>query len=55
MPGLISAAGNSLLPASLAVWDFATPRLNNLAFWSSVIAIQLLVIAISYESGVSAG
>lgn len=32
MPGLISAVGNLQVPQSLGLLDFATPRLNNLAF-----------------------
>ena len=32
MPGLISALGNLALPQALGILDFATPRLNNLAF-----------------------
>lgn len=55
MPGLISALGNYVIPHSYAGIDFATPRLNNLAFWFSIFAIQILVIAISYADGISAG
>ena len=55
MPGLISALGNFTVPHSYSGIDFATPRLNNLAFWSSVIAIQILLLAVSYRDGISAG
>lgn len=55
MPGLISAVGNLQVPQSLGLLDFATPRLNNLAFWSSVISIQILLTALASESGLSAG
>lgn len=55
MPGLISSVGNYAIPQSLGVLDFTTPRLNNLAFWSSVLAVQVLVVAISSESGIAAG
>jgi len=55
MPGLISALGNYAIPHTYSGIDFATPRLNNLAFWSSVLAIQILIVAISFRDGVSAG
>lgn len=55
MPGIISSLGNFSIPHSYAGNDFATPRLNNLAFWLSVFAIQLLIVAISYHDGVAAG
>ena len=55
MPGLISALGNYVIPHTYSGIDFATPRLNNLAFWLSIFAIQLLIIAISYKDGLSAG
>jgi cytochrome c oxidase subunit 1 len=55
MPGLISALGNFVLPHSYSGIDFATPRLNNLAFWLSIFAIQLLLVGISYHDGISAG
>lgn len=55
MPGLISSLGNYVIPHTYSGIDFATPRLNNLAFWFSVFAIQLLIIAISYADGVAAG
>ena len=29
--------------------DFATPRLNNLAFWLSVLSVQLLVVVLAFE------
>jgi cytochrome c oxidase subunit 1 len=32
MPGLISALGNYIIPHTYCGIDFATPRLNNLAF-----------------------
>ena len=35
--------------------DFATPRLDNLAFWLSVLSVQLLIVAMAFETGVSAG
>ena len=55
MPGLISALGNWLVPHTYSGIDFATPRLNNLAFWSSILAIQVLICAISFREGISAG
>lgn len=55
MPGIISALGNFVIPHGYAALDFATPRLNNLAFWLSFFAIQILVVAISNRDGVSAG
>ena len=55
MPALISALGNFTIPHTFSGIDFATPRLNNLAFWSSVLAIQILIVAISHKDGVSAG
>lgn len=55
MPGLISSLGNFVIPHTYSGIDFATPRLNNLAFWFSVFAIQLLIIAVSYQDGLSAG
>lgn len=55
MPGLISALGNWAIPHTYAGIDFATPRLNNLAFWTSIIAVNLLVISISFRDGISAG
>ena len=55
MPGLISAMGNWVIPHTYCGSDFATPRLNNLAFWASFISIQLLLCAISNKDGVSAG
>ena len=53
MPGIISAMGNLHVPTLLGFVDFATPRLNNLAF--SVLSVQLLVVAMAFETGVSAG
>ena len=47
MPGIISGLGNFAVPSSFSGVDFATPRLNNLAFWLSVFAIQLLLVAVS--------
>jgi cytochrome c oxidase subunit 1 len=32
MPGIISALGNFVVPHTFSGMDFATPRLNNLAF-----------------------
>jgi heme/copper-type cytochrome/quinol oxidase subunit 1 len=55
MPGLISALGNWAIPHTYSGIDFATPRLNNLAFWTSIIAVNLLVVAISFRDGISAG
>ena len=55
MPGLISALGNYVIPHTYSGIDFATPRLNNLAFWASVLAVQILVFAISFQDGVAAG
>lgn len=55
MPGLISALGNYTIPHTYSGIDFATPRLNNLAFWLSVFAIQLLIIAISHKDGLASG
>ena len=55
MPGIISAMGNLHVPTLLGFVDFATPRLNNLAFWLSVLSVQLLVVAMAFETGVSAG
>lgn len=55
MPGLISALGNYIIPHTYCGIDFATPRLNNLAFWASILAIQILILAISYQDGVAAG
>lgn len=55
MPALISAMGNWLVPQSYGALDFATPRLNNIAFWTSVTAAQLIVISISTEDGLAAG
>ena len=55
MPGLISALGNFVLPHTYAGIDFATPRLNNLAFWLSIFAIQLLLVGISFHDGIAAG
>ena len=55
MPGIISAMGNLHVPTLLGFVDFATPRLNNLAFWLSVLSVQLLVVALAFETGVSAG
>jgi cytochrome c oxidase subunit 1 len=55
MPGLISSLGNYVVPHTYSGIDFATPRLNNLAFWLSIFAVQLLVIAISHRDGLAAG
>lgn len=55
MPGLISAVGNTQLPAMFNCLDFATPRLNNFAFWLSVLAVQTLVVGMSCDAGLSAG
>lgn len=55
MPGIISSVGNFALPEILGFLDFSTPRLNNLAFWSSIIAIEILVIAISRDNGLGGG
>lgn len=55
MPGLISSLGNFVIPHTYSGIDFATPRLNNLAFWLSVFAIQILIISISYADGLAAG
>jgi heme/copper-type cytochrome/quinol oxidase subunit 1 len=55
MPGLISALGNYVVPHTYSGIDFATPRLNNLAFWLSVLAIQILIVAISFKDGLAAG
>lgn len=55
MPGIISGLGNFSVPHGYSGLDFATPRLNNLAFWLSVFAIQILIISISFQEGVSAG
>jgi len=55
MPGLISALGNFSIPHTFSGVDFAAPRLNNLAFWLSVFAIQILILGISHRDGVSAG
>ena len=40
MPGIISAMGNLHVPTILGFVDFATPRLNNLAFWLSVLSVS---------------
>ena len=55
MPGLISFVGNMSLPTSLNIVDFVTPRLNNFAFWLSVLSIELLLIGLSYDNGIAAG
>ena len=47
--------GNLHVPTLLGFVDFATSRLNNLAFWLSVLSVQLLVVAMAFETGVSAG
>ena len=47
--------GKSACAHSWASWISATPRLNNLAFWLSVLSVQLLVVAMAFETGVSAG
>ena len=55
MLGINSSMGNLHIPTISNFMDFATPRLNNLAFWLSVFAIQIFVVAIAFEGGVSAG
>lgn len=55
MPGLISALGNLHVPSILGMLDFATPRLNNLAYWLSILAVAELIIALAFETGLSAG
>ena len=55
MPALISALGNWTIPHSYCGLDFATPRLNNMAFWTSMIAVYVVVVAISHSDGLAAG
>ena len=46
---------NLHIPTIINFYDFTTPRLNNLAFWLSILAIQIFVVAIAFKGGVSAG
>ena len=54
MPGIISAMENLHVPTLLGFVDFATSRLNNLAL-AIRLSVQLLVVALAVETGVSAG
>jgi cytochrome c oxidase subunit 1 len=55
MPGVISALGNFVVPQSFCLLDFATPRLNNMAFWVSILAVEVLFLALSSDAGIAAG
>ena len=48
MPGIISSMGISIFPL-LWIFMILQLRLNNLAFWLSVLAIQIFVVAIAFE------
>ena len=53
-PGIISA-WRITYSYNFKLYGFCYVRLNNLAFWLSVFAIQIFVVAIAFEGGVSAG
>lgn len=55
MPLLISFLGNWQLPQSYLSTDFALPRINILSLWFLIMALEVLLCAISREEGIGAG